>query len=344
MSIAALYETPRRMIGRLDQVVLVFLLVLCVLALVSPGQAWESLVFTANSLVWILPFFLLSVGVAAYAKASGLDQQIARVFSGHPAATITTAAFFGALSPFCSCGVIPVSAALLKAGVPLAPVMAFWIASPLMDPEMFALTAAVLGVPFAVARTIAAIAIGLGAGFATQLMMGKASFADPLLSRASGGCCGTKPLQDAPIKWAFWRDSERSGQFREEARTSGWFLFKWLTLAFLLESLMLSYVPAEAVGTYLGSGNWWIHPMAALLGVPSYLNGYAAIPMVAGLTEMGMSLPAGLTFMIAGGVSSIPAAMAVFALVKRSVFVWYLGIGITGALLAGYTYQFVLSL
>ena len=35
------------------------------------------------------------------------------------------AALFGSLSPFCSCGVIPIVAGLLGIGVPLAPVMAF---------------------------------------------------------------------------------------------------------------------------------------------------------------------------------------------------------------------------
>lgn len=49
---------------------------------------------------------------------------------------------FGSLSPLCSCGVVPVIAALLATGVPLAPVMAFLIASPIMDPVMFILTAA----------------------------------------------------------------------------------------------------------------------------------------------------------------------------------------------------------
>ena len=38
---------------------------------------------------------------------------------------IAAAALFGSLSPFCSCGVIPIVAGLLGVGVPLAPVMAF---------------------------------------------------------------------------------------------------------------------------------------------------------------------------------------------------------------------------
>ena len=48
---------------------------------------------------------------------------------------------------------------MLGAGVPLAPVMAFWIASPIMDPEMFILTAAGIGFNFALAKTFAQSAL-----------------------------------------------------------------------------------------------------------------------------------------------------------------------------------------
>ena len=48
-----------------------------------------------------------------------------------------------------------------------------------------------------------------------------------------------------------------------------------------------------------------------------------------------MNPGAGMAFMIAGGVSSIPAAVAVWALVKPRVFAAYLGLAISGAILAG---------
>jgi len=53
---------------------------------------------------------------------------------------------------------------LLASGVPLAPVMAFWLASPLMDPEMFILLSATLGLPFTIAKTVAAVAMGVFGG------------------------------------------------------------------------------------------------------------------------------------------------------------------------------------
>ena len=43
--------------------------------------------------------------------------------------------------------------------------------------------------------------------------------------------------------------------------------------------------------------------------------------------------------MVAGGVTSIPAAMAVFALVRRAVFAWYIALGLTGSLAVGLAYQ-----
>lgn len=141
----------------LDKVILALLLLFILIAISIPDQAWASLNFMLDALVGIAPYLILAVALAAFIKASGLDQSVVRVFSGHPVKTILFAALFGSLSPFCSCGVIPLIASLLAAGVPLAPVMAFWIASPVMDPEMFILTSAGISLDFALAKAAVAI-------------------------------------------------------------------------------------------------------------------------------------------------------------------------------------------
>lgn len=43
----------------------------------------------------------------------------------------------------------------------------------------------------------------------------------------------------------------------------------------------------------------------------------------------------GLAFLVAGGVTSIPAAIAVFALVKRPVFILYIFFALTGSMASG---------
>lgn len=333
-------------VRRIDRVVLATLGLFAGLLVLASGQAFDSLVFTYDSLVFIAPFLLVSVLVAASVKATGLDRQIAVVFSGRQAPVIFAAALFGALSPFCSCGVVPIIAALLASGVPLAPVMAFWIASPLMDPEMFVLMAPVMGLEFTLAKTLSAFSIGLVAGFATHALTVRGVFANPLkaMGGGCGGCAGPSLDGETKILWRFWRDGRRRALFSAEARATGWFLFKWLTLAFLLESLMVAYVPGEAIASYLGGDSLWAIPLAVIVGVPAYLNGYAAIPTVSALIDLGMAPGAGLAFMVAGGVTSIPAAMAVFALVRRPVFLWYLALGLTGSLAVGTAYQAYVTL
>ena len=126
--------------------------------------------------------------------------------------------------------------------------------------------------------------------------------------------------------------------WREGARTT-LFLAKWLTLAFLLESLMLADIRADLVTQALGGTGLMPIVTSTLVCVPAYLNGYAALPLVGSLVEQGMAPGAGLAFLVAGGVTSLPAAIAVWALVKRPVFALYIGLALTGSLASGVLFQ-----
>jgi uncharacterized membrane protein YraQ (UPF0718 family) len=240
--------------------------------------------------------------------------------------------------------VIPLIAGLLGAGVPLAPVMAFWVSSPLMSPESFILTSAVIGLDFATARLITAVGLGLVAGFATHGLARRGLF-DDILKPISGcgSCCGGGAAFDgSKVHWRFWEESARRAAFMTEARGVTTFLLRWLTLAFLLESLLVAYIPGETVASWLGNDNFWAIPSAVLVGIPAYLNGFAAIPMLDAMIDLGMSKGAALSFIAAGAVTSIPAALSVYALVRLPVFIWYIALGTVGSLTAGIAYQLFL--
>ncbi|MBO6676276.1 MAG: permease [Rhizobiales bacterium] len=313
---------------------------LMALLVVLPEQGVESARFTLQNLVDVAPFLVLSIAIAAYAGATGADGLIARAFTGSPALMILIAAAAGGLSPFCSCGVIPLIAALLAMGVPLSAVMAFWLASPVMDPSMFVLTTGVLGFEFAVAKTLAAIGLGLFGGFVVHGLAKTGGLTDPLREGVgNGGCGGAKVRTAKPVVWTFWQDEERISKFVREGIKTTLFLAKWLTLAFLLESLMLAWLPADLVAQSVGGTGIAPIAIATLVGVPAYLNGYAALPLVGGLMDQGMAPGAGLAFLVAGGVTSLPAAIAVWALVKRQVFALYLMIALSGSLTIGLLFQ-----
>ena len=320
----------------------VIVAILVLIALLAPETLVETVTFTLRALGNTAPFIAFAVLAVAYLKASGAETLLAKAFEGNPARMIVLAALLGGLSPFCSCEVIPFIAALLAVGAPLGAVMAFWLASPLMDPAMFAITSGTLGFDFALAKTIAAVSLGMFGGFAVMLMKNSAVFADPLRETpAVGGCCSAKkPFSGTPV-WQFWQVSERREVFGRTALDNALFLTKWLTLAYLIEALMLRYIPAEMIAAVLGGDGILPIVLGAVVGAPAYLNGYAAVPLVDALLTQGMSQGAAMSFVIAGGVSCIPAAIAVWALVKPRVFAAYLGFAMVGALIAGLAWQAV---
>ena len=143
--------------------------------------------------------------------------------------------------------------------------------------------------------------------------------------------------------WRFWQERERIGIFRQQGVENLLFLFKWLSFAYLLEALLILYVPASWIGGVVGGDGLWPVVLGALVGMPAYLNSYAAPPLVAGLMEQGMSAGSAMAFMVAGAISCIPAMTAIWGLVKRQVFAAYLGFGVSGAVIFGAVFGLLLG-
>ncbi|MCK4901394.1 MAG: permease [Anaerolineales bacterium] len=66
------------------------------------------------------PYLLITIPIAVGVKMSGTSKYINRAFTARPVKAIILATFVSTFSPLCSCSVIPVVAALLIGGVPLA--------------------------------------------------------------------------------------------------------------------------------------------------------------------------------------------------------------------------------
>ncbi|PHR23351.1 MAG: permease [Hoeflea sp.] len=319
----------------------VIVLALLSVAVLDPGQFAAVASFAVRALLSTLPYIAFAVLLIAGLKAAGAESVIADAFKGRETKMIMMAALFGGLAPFCSCEVIPFIAGLLALGAPLSAVMAFWLSSPLIDPPTLLITAAALGWPFAIGKAVIAVALGLSGGFAIKAAMEAGWFSDPLRAVRQSRCgCGADPFSGRPV-WRFWSEETRRATFRTELISNGVFLIKWLALAYVLEALLVTYVPADMIAGLVGGEGVVPIGIAALVGMPAYLNSYVAPPLLAGLMEQGMSNGAAMAFMIAGAVSSIPAMAAVWSLVRKPVFAAYLGLGVSGAIVSGILFQMV---
>jgi uncharacterized membrane protein YraQ (UPF0718 family) len=323
------------------------------------------------------PWFLISIVLSVFIRVLKLDKVIRQTFSAKVGLAILIATLVGAFSPFCSCTVVPIIAGLIMSGVPLAPIMAFWIASPSMDPEIFAFSVGLIGWPLAIARLVATLLLSLAAGYITYALTNMSSLGDLLSSLVRQRV--TVPVSIAPLalsppatmmasgspypmrasnvpsiegrngsqsqaadRGLSWRKelAESFGQivwpdFVREVGHQSWRLGRWVLLAFLLEALITLYVPQENIANLLGNDSPIAVPLAALIGVPLYLNNFGALPIVAGLLDQGMQPGAAIAFLIAGPVTTIPAMTAVYGTVNKRIFIIYVSIALFGAMIMG---------
>ncbi|MBC6405016.1 MAG: permease [Rhodospirillales bacterium] len=310
--------------------------------LLWPAIAWQAGLFALDSLLGIAPMILVAVFLVAFAAASGAVSLIARSFSGRQGRMIVLASLVGALTPVCGVTVYPLIAGLLAARVPLAPIMAFLLASPITGPGMLAVTAGTLGLPFAIGKSLAAILCGLIGGAVILISVRAGLFAVPArVNRLTGDLSGSCAPCTA-LLWRFWGEPQRRHLFAATLLDSGRMVLFWLLLAFVAEYFLRSYLPERWLTQAVGGGSWYAIPLATLVGMPIYLDGYAALPLIRGLIDAGMQPGAALSFLVAGGIVSAWSAIPAFSLLRLPVFITYIGLAFIGALLSGFCYALVL--
>ncbi len=335
------HGSGQRLLSALKTPWTITLAVPVLVALLDPAQLGDVTTFAVKALLGTLPFILFAVFLIAYLRAAGAETMVAAAFRGREVRMIVLAALMGGLAPFCSCEVIPFIAGLLALGAPLSAVMAFWLSSPLIDPPSLLITAGALGWPFAIGKAVAAVGIGLFGGFAIKLATSNGLLGDVLRPRQSKGCgCGPSPFDGRPV-WRVWEDGKRRESFGHALVENGYFLVKWMAMAYALEAVLVTYVPASLIVGAVGGEGFGSVVIGALVGMPAYLNSYAAPPLLAGLIEQGMGIGGAMAFLVAGAVSSVPAMAAVWSLVKPRVFAAYLGLGLVGAVISGVVFQTV---
>ena len=342
MSTATQLSNPPRVFSR-PRVLLIGTLL--ALAFVVREHLVASVLFAASNLWDIAPIVLAGLLMTAFLTASGSIGILVKTFDGRELLAIVMVSLIGAVLPVCGITLLPLVIGLLAAGVPLAPVMAFLLSSAVTDPSMFAITVATLGLPFAIGKTIAALGIGLLGGGVTLMLVRAGRFDQPTRQSSmlesltsQSACCSS-----SEVNWRFWRDQDRLTLFKDTCWSVAKLVAIWLSAAFVAEYFLKLYLPEESLAVFVGRDNPFAVPIAAIVGAPLYLDGYAALPFVRGLIDRGMADGAAMAFLIAGGITSAWAAIPVFALFRLAVFLTYVVLAVSGSILAGWTYAVVIT-
>jgi uncharacterized membrane protein YraQ (UPF0718 family) len=330
---------PKRRIG--------FIVALVAVGIVLHDHLLDAALFALSNLWQIAPIVIAGLVVTAVLTATGSIGLLVATFDTRALLAIVMVSLVGAMLPVCGITLLPLVAGLLSAGMPLAPVMAFLLSSAVTDPSMFAITAATLGLPFAAAKTVAAFGIGVFGGGITWAAVRIGWFHRPMRSSSmfpslvpESACCGPT---ETIVCWRFWDDTERVALFKATCWSMAKLVVLFLSVAFVAEYYLKLYLPEDALSGFVGRDNPLAVPIAAIVGAPLYLDGYAALPFVRGLIDRGMAESAAMAFLIAGGITSAWTAIPVFALVRLPVFLAYIVMAVVGSMLSGWAYAIAVA-
>lgn len=299
------------------------------------------------------PFYLAGVLFAAFIKTFKWDRRIRASLVRYGKASVPVAVAAGLVSPLCSCGILPVVIALSAAGVPLPPVLALLITSPLMSPDAFLVTVGQLGWTFALWKLAIAATVGLSTGFAADALVRRgvlsaSSFRVEKMYEDSGKVRpGFEEIVDAGCfshagePGAVVDRESRLRFFLERTRDMAFLVGKFLVAALLIQAAVTYYVPVNMVEPLLGGKSALSVLFATLISVPLPLPQLAAPAVIKGLLASGMSSGAAMAMLVGGPVTSIPALSALAGVYDRRAFALYLGIGVASAFTAGILFQAV---
>ena len=302
----------------------------------------------ASTLVLTWPFLLISVvAAAALTTYSGTDR-LERWLRRRVWVGIIGAVALAGLTPFCSCGTTAVIIAGMAASTPWAPLVAFMVASPLTSPAELLLSAGLLGWPFALVFFVGTIAIGLAAGGLTAVIERSGWLHDQARVRAAGPrgaeTCGTGvasgpgTVSAGQLGLSRLRLAELAREVAVTARRMMVFFLAFTSVGYLV----IRAIPTVWVTDLLGQGASGAVPLAALVGIPAYVNTEASLPLVAALVDGGMGTGAALAFLVTGAGASIGSVSGLLVIARRRVVALVVGILLAGGMALGWAGDMIL--
>jgi hypothetical protein len=129
-----------------------------------PQVLWFIYIKGAAVLVELFQYWIVGMFIAAALVVFVPWERVKKRMGSGGIGSNFVAATAGAIIPICSCGIVPVLAGMVKAGIPLGPTMAFLVAAPMLNVPAVFMTAGILGWKLAVGRILGTFGIALAVG------------------------------------------------------------------------------------------------------------------------------------------------------------------------------------
>lgn len=261
------------------------------------------------------PWLLFGLIVAGLIKVLVPTRWLNRWLGGKGIMPVVNAALLGTPLPLCSCSVVPAALAIRRAGASRGATTSFLIATPENGADSLALSYALLGPVFMIARPVAAILIAIVTGFSVSIFVNDDQIpgsSEPKTETKS--CCSES--EPEPVKSCCCSSNESTCETNKgfnfskafsEFKGSMFRLFDdiafWLFIGIILAALINTFVSQGQIASW-GSG---LVPMImmVLIGIPMYICATSSTPVAASMLLAGISPGTVLVFLLAGPATNL---------------------------------------
>jgi uncharacterized membrane protein YraQ (UPF0718 family) len=226
----------------------------------------------------------------------------------HPLLSALAAIVFAFITPFCSCSTIPIVVNLLNKKVRFGVVMVFLFSSPVLDPTIITLMTAALGVKVAVTYTVITSILSVIIGFALE----KFGFENQVKKVVMTGYEKSENRFDL------------QSAFRETIQLIKT-VYPYLLIGAGIGAIIHGVVPTEWITIYMGGDNWWLVPIAAIVGIPLYIRLATMIPISQIMMAKGMALGPLMALMISSAGASLPEITLLNSIFKKRLVFAFIG-------------------
>lgn len=290
------------------------------------GGMVHFFVYDSVKILILLYAVIFAVGVL---RSYLPDEKIKAWMSRKGLLSNVLAAFFGSLTPFCSCSSIPIFFGFIRAGIPVGATFSFLITSPLVNEYLVVLMLGFFGVKITVFYVLSGLAMGIFAGF----FLGKMKFGRFIEKDMSGGDGKSGlELRGFRPRLAFGH-GEAVSIFKK--------IWLWILAGIAAGALIHNYVPQETIQAVLRKTGGFSVPLAVILGTPLYGSCAAIIPVAVVLFHKGLPLGTALAFMMAMSALSLPEAVMLRRAMKTELILLFFSITAAGIVIIGYLFNFL---
>jgi uncharacterized protein len=231
---------------------------------------------------------------------------------------------FAFITPFCSCSTIPVVVNMLKKKMPFGIVMIFLFASPVLDPTILTLMGVVLGWKVTIIYTVLTTLFSIIIGFTLEAF-------------------GFEKYVRNVVMTGY---EEKNQKFNVKLALKETFdlmksVYPYLLIGALIGSVIHGLVPTEWISTVFGRDNWWLIPIAAIIGVPLYIRLSSMIPISQILIAKGMALGPVMAMIISSAGASLPEIILLKSIFKKELVVMFILSVITMSTISGFIFYLI---